>query len=201
MSPREELIGTDFSDYFTEPDKAKESYRLAFERGSVTDYPLTIRHQDGTLTEVLYNVAVHRDSGGKVLGLYAADVAESAEAALEWSAQTAGPGVIVLDHGLAGSLTGLTAAQRLRELAPLAKIILFTAHAELKALADAVDVAMIGQGRGVIVAHCVRGAAPPTWATAVSPVVAQAVRLSVYPCWRAHDGSAGGVGIHCAPHD
>lgn len=131
----------------------------------------------------------------------AADVAESAEAALEWSAQTAGPGVIVLDHGLAGSLTGLTAAQRLRELAPLAKIILFTAHAELKALADAVDVAMIGQGRGVIVAHCVRGAAPPTWATAVSPVVAQAVRLSVYPCWRAHDGSAGGVGIHCAPHD
>lgn len=66
----------------------------------------------------------------------AADVAESAEAALEWSAQTAGPGVIVLDHGLAGALTGLTAAQRLRELAPLAKIILFTAHAELKALAD-----------------------------------------------------------------
>ena len=66
----------------------------------------------------------------------AADVAESAEAALEWSARTAGPGVIVLDHGLAGALTGLTAAQRLRELAPLAKIILFTAHAELKALAD-----------------------------------------------------------------
>ena len=66
----------------------------------------------------------------------AADVAESAEAALEWSARTAGPGVIVLDHGLAGALTGLTAARRLRELAPLAKIILFTAHAELKALAD-----------------------------------------------------------------
>ena len=70
--PREELIGTDFSDYFTEPDKAKESYRLAFERGSVTDYPLTMRHQDGTLIEVLYNAAVYRDSGGKVLGLYAA---------------------------------------------------------------------------------------------------------------------------------
>ncbi|NMM24444.1 MAG: response regulator [Phycicoccus sp.] len=66
----------------------------------------------------------------------AADVAESAEAALEWSAQTAGPGVVVLDHGLAGSLTGLAAAQQIRELAPLAKIILFTAHAELKSLAD-----------------------------------------------------------------
>jgi Response regulator containing a CheY-like receiver domain and an HTH DNA-binding domain len=67
----------------------------------------------------------------------AADVAESAEAALEWSARTVGPGVIVLDHGLAGSLTGLDAAQRLKELAPNAKIVLFTAHAELKARADA----------------------------------------------------------------
>ena len=66
----------------------------------------------------------------------AADVAESAEAALEWSARTPGPGVIVLDHGLAGTLKGLAAAQRIRELAPLAKIILFTAHAELKLLAD-----------------------------------------------------------------
>lgn len=66
----------------------------------------------------------------------AADVAESAEAALEWSACTPGPGVIVLDHGLAGPLTGLAAAQRIKEAAPLAKIILFTAHAELKLLAD-----------------------------------------------------------------
>lgn len=66
----------------------------------------------------------------------AADVAESAEAALEWSARTPGPGVIVLDHGLAGSLTGLAAAQRIKDLAPLTKIILFTAHAELKSLAD-----------------------------------------------------------------
>jgi len=76
--PREGLIGTDFSDYFTEPDKAKEGYRRAFERGSVTDYPLTMRHQDGTLTEVWYNAAVYRDSGGNVLGLFAAarDVTE-----------------------------------------------------------------------------------------------------------------------------
>lgn len=89
--PREELIGTDFSDYFTEPDKAKESYRLAFERGSVTDYPLTMRHRDGTLTEVLYNAAVYRDAGGKVLGLYAAarDVTEQklAQAELEKQAK------------------------------------------------------------------------------------------------------------------
>lgn len=45
-------------------------------------------------------------------------------------------GVIVLDHGLAGLLTGLDAAGRIKAVAPLAKIILFTAHAELKARAD-----------------------------------------------------------------
>jgi CheY-like chemotaxis protein len=40
--------------------------------------------------------------------------------------------MIVLDYGLAGVLTGLEAAPRLKELAPRAKIILFTAHSELR---------------------------------------------------------------------
>jgi PAS domain S-box-containing protein len=47
---REELVGTDFSNYFTEPDKAREGYRQVFAKGSVTDYPPTIRHVDGRLT-------------------------------------------------------------------------------------------------------------------------------------------------------
>lgn len=64
-----------------------------------------------------------------------AEVAVSAEDALEM-AQTMEPGIIVLDHGLAGALTGLEAAPRLKERAPNSKIILFTAHAELKARAD-----------------------------------------------------------------
>lgn len=63
-----------------------------------------------------------------------AGVTASAEGALE-IAQTAEPRIIVLDHGLAGTLTGLEAAPRLKELAPQAKIILFTAHAELRARA------------------------------------------------------------------
>ena len=58
-------------------------------------------------------------------------LAASAEAALEM-ARTTEPGIIVLDHGLAGALTGLEAAPRLKEVAPNAKIILFTAHAELR---------------------------------------------------------------------
>ena len=76
---REALIGTDFSDYFTEPEKARAGYREVFEKGFITDYPLTIRHRDGKLTEVLYNASVYRDVAGNVLGVFAAarDVTES----------------------------------------------------------------------------------------------------------------------------
>lgn len=80
--PREKLIGTDFSNYFTEPEKAREGYQQVFSRGFVTDYPLTIRHDTGRLTHVLYNAAVFKDSGGKVLGVFAAarDVTAQKEA-------------------------------------------------------------------------------------------------------------------------
>ena len=70
--PREKLIGTDFSNYFTEPEKAREGYRQVFAQGSVTDYPLTIRHMDGRLTDVLYNASVYRDVRGNALGVFAA---------------------------------------------------------------------------------------------------------------------------------
>jgi DNA-binding NtrC family response regulator len=60
-----------------------------------------------------------------------AGLAESAEHALE-IARTTTPQIIVLDHGLAGALTGIDAAPRLKEIVPQAGIILFTAHAELR---------------------------------------------------------------------
>ena len=69
---REKLIGTDFSDYFTEPEKAREGYQQVFAKGFVTDYPLTIRHKDGRLTDVLYNASVYKDMSGNVLGVFAA---------------------------------------------------------------------------------------------------------------------------------
>ena len=75
---RDKLIGTDFSDYFTEPNKAREGYQMAFAKGFVTDYPLTIQHKDGRFTDVLYNASVYKDVSGNVLGLFAAarDVTE-----------------------------------------------------------------------------------------------------------------------------
>ncbi len=69
---RSSLIGTDFANYFTEPEKARAGYRQAFERGQVTDYPLALRHVSGKVMEVLYNANVYRDEHGRVAGLFAA---------------------------------------------------------------------------------------------------------------------------------
>jgi PAS domain S-box-containing protein len=64
---REDLIGTDFFEYFTEPEKAREIYKQVFAKGFVADFPLTI--SDGKLTEVLFNGSVYKDESGKVLGV------------------------------------------------------------------------------------------------------------------------------------
>jgi len=69
---REELIGADFSDYFTDPEKARLGYQQAFKEGLVQDYELEVRHRDGSTTPVLYNASVYRDQGGEVVGVFAA---------------------------------------------------------------------------------------------------------------------------------
>jgi PAS domain S-box-containing protein len=69
---RENLISTNFSNYFTEPEKAQEGYRQVFEKGFVSDYPLTIKHKNGKLTDVLYNASVYKDDKGNAIGVFAA---------------------------------------------------------------------------------------------------------------------------------
>ena len=69
---RHELIGSDFSDYFTEPDDAKAGYQQVFADGYVRDYPLALRHKSGWITDVLYNATVYRNEAGKVQGVFAA---------------------------------------------------------------------------------------------------------------------------------
>ena len=66
------LIGTDFSDYFTDPEKARAGYQEVFREGWVRDYPLELRHRDGRITSVLYNASVYRDENGNVVGIFAA---------------------------------------------------------------------------------------------------------------------------------
>ena len=69
---RERLIGSDFSDYFTDPVKAREGYQKVISEGLVRDYPLTVRHISGRTIEVLYNAAVYADERGKMQGVFAA---------------------------------------------------------------------------------------------------------------------------------
>ncbi len=82
---REELTGTDFFDYFTEPQKAREVYQEVFAKGSVADSPLTLRHKDGKLTDVLFNGSVYKDDRGNVLGvvIVARDVTDQKRIARE----------------------------------------------------------------------------------------------------------------------
>ncbi len=70
--PRDKLIGTDFSDYFTGPEKAREGYQRVFREGIVRDYPLAIRHTSGKVTDVLYHATVFRNETGAVQGVFAA---------------------------------------------------------------------------------------------------------------------------------
>jgi PAS domain S-box-containing protein len=69
---RDELIGTDFTNYFTEPEKAKEGYQEVFKEGLISDYELEIQHKDGSIIPVLYNASVYQDESGKVIGVFAA---------------------------------------------------------------------------------------------------------------------------------
>ncbi|MBI5084820.1 MAG: response regulator, partial [Acidobacteria bacterium] len=66
------LVGTDFSNYFTEPDRAREGYSYVFREGFVRDYPLELRHRAGGVRSVLYNASTYRDEDGQVVGVFAA---------------------------------------------------------------------------------------------------------------------------------
>ena len=79
---RDELIGSDFSNYFNEPDKARAGYLKVFTEGYVKDYPLSIRHKSGKLTDVLYNASIYRNSQGEIQGVFAAarDITERKQA-------------------------------------------------------------------------------------------------------------------------
>jgi PAS domain S-box-containing protein len=108
-SSRDELIGTDFSDYFTNPQEAQAGYEKVFREGQVKDYPLKIQHKNGQINSVLYNASVYHAEDGKVIGVFAAarDITEKkkVEKALKESEsryrsiiETAQEGVWLLDE-------------------------------------------------------------------------------------------------------
>ncbi|GAB2951613.1 hypothetical protein GCM10027048_15760 [Hymenobacter coalescens] len=82
---RARLIGSDFFVYFTDPQMAREVYQEVFAQGSVADAPLTVRHRNGQLTDVLFNGSVYHNDAGQVLGVVvvARDVTEQKRIATE----------------------------------------------------------------------------------------------------------------------
>ena len=79
---RDELIGTDFTDYFTESEKAKKIYQEVFNEGFVSDYALEIQHKNGRITSILFNASVYKDEYGEFIGVVAAarDITERKKA-------------------------------------------------------------------------------------------------------------------------
>jgi PAS domain S-box-containing protein len=69
---REELIGTPFKTYFTDPGRAEEGIRLVLREGRVTNYELTARSKEGQETVVSYNATTFNDQAGKLQGVFAA---------------------------------------------------------------------------------------------------------------------------------
>jgi PAS domain S-box-containing protein len=75
---RDELIGAPFKNYFTEPTRAEAGINQVLNEGKVTNYELTARARNGTLTVVSYNATTFHDRDRVLQGVFAAarDVTE-----------------------------------------------------------------------------------------------------------------------------
>jgi PAS domain S-box-containing protein len=76
--PRDELIGSPFKRYFTDPALAQDGIRLVLHEGKVENYELTARSREGHETVVSYNASAFHDQDHKLQGVFAAarDVTE-----------------------------------------------------------------------------------------------------------------------------
>jgi PAS domain S-box-containing protein len=75
---RDELIGAPFKNYFTDSSRAEAGINQVLSEGKVTNYELTARARDGTLTVVSYNASTFHDRDRVLQGVFAAarDVTE-----------------------------------------------------------------------------------------------------------------------------
>src|SRR5882672_7292677 len=68
---RDELIGAPFKNYFTDPSRAEAGINRVLSEGKVTNYELTARARDGTLTVVSYNATTFHDRDRVLQGVFA----------------------------------------------------------------------------------------------------------------------------------
>src|SRR6188474_3247267 len=69
---RDELIGAPFRNYFTDSNRAEDGINRVLSEGKVTNYELTFRARDGTLTVVSYNATTFHDRDRRLQGVFAA---------------------------------------------------------------------------------------------------------------------------------
>ena len=75
---RDELIGAPFKNSFTDAHRAEAGISRVLSEGKVTNYELTARARDGTLTDVSYNATTFHDRDRRLQGVFIAarDVTE-----------------------------------------------------------------------------------------------------------------------------
>ncbi len=69
---RDELIGTPFKNYFTDPERAEAGIKLVLSVKKVSEYELTVRARDAKETVVSYNAATFYDRDRRLQGVFAA---------------------------------------------------------------------------------------------------------------------------------
>ena len=69
---RDELIGSPFKNYFTDPQRAEEIIKLVLTQQKVIDYKLTVRDRDGKETVVSCNATTFYDRNRKLQGVFVA---------------------------------------------------------------------------------------------------------------------------------
>ena len=104
--PREGLIGSDYSIYVSEPEKARAGMQEVYVKGFVIDFPAAVLHTSGKVTDVLFNTSFIRDASGEVAGALAiarditerkqSEQARTFDAAVISSIQQASPDGILL---------------------------------------------------------------------------------------------------------
>src|SRR5476651_1136601 len=68
---RDELIGAPFKNYFTDASRAEAGIHRVLNEGKVTNYELTARARNGTLTVVSYNATTFHDRDRMLQGVFA----------------------------------------------------------------------------------------------------------------------------------
>jgi PAS domain S-box-containing protein len=69
---RDELVGAPFKNQFTDPQRAEAGINRVLNEGRVTNYELTARARDGTLTVVSYNASTFHDRDRNLQGVICA---------------------------------------------------------------------------------------------------------------------------------